>query len=95
MSKQANTLQGHFPSLSKSCLSLVLALSMGFWACTTENKEEEKKPNQSQEKKKPTGEQPNVLFILADDLGWKDLGCYGNDFIDTPNLDALAMEGLR
>ncbi|MCB1077307.1 MAG: sulfatase [Verrucomicrobiae bacterium] len=38
---------------------------------------------------------PNVLFILADDLGWHDLGCYGNPVFETPNLDRLASEGLR
>lgn len=37
---------------------------------------------------------PNVLLILADDLGFSDLGCYGGE-IDTPNLDALAKNGLR
>ena len=37
---------------------------------------------------------PNVLFILADDLGYSDIGCYGGE-IDTPNLDALAANGLR
>ena len=39
--------------------------------------------------------QPNILFILADDLGWNALGCYGSDWIDTPNLDQLAAEGVR
>jgi arylsulfatase A-like enzyme len=38
---------------------------------------------------------PNVVFILADDLGWMDLGCYGSTFYDTPNIDALADRGLR
>lgn len=37
---------------------------------------------------------PNVLLILADDLGYSDLGCYGGE-IDTPNLDKLAKNGLR
>jgi len=38
---------------------------------------------------------PNVIFILADDLGWKDLGCYGSTFYETPNLDSLAKRGMR
>ena len=37
---------------------------------------------------------PNIVFILADDLGYKDLGCYGSTFYDTPNLDALAKKGV-
>ncbi len=38
---------------------------------------------------------PNVVFILADDLGWSDLGCYGSRFYETPNIDRLAREGVR
>ena len=38
---------------------------------------------------------PNVVFILADDLGWADLGCYGSKYHKTPNLDRLAAEGTR
>lgn len=38
---------------------------------------------------------PNFIFILADDLGWGDLGCYGSQTIRTPHLDALAREGMR
>ncbi len=38
---------------------------------------------------------PNVVFILADDLGWTDLGSYGSDLYQTPNLDRLAREGMR
>jgi len=40
-------------------------------------------------------ERPNVILILIDDLGWKDLGCYGSGFYETPNLDRLADEGMR
>ncbi|TVY09237.1 sulfatase [Paenibacillus cremeus] len=39
--------------------------------------------------------QPNILLILIDDMGWKDLSCYGSDFYETPNLDRLAQEGIR
>ena len=38
---------------------------------------------------------PNVVFILADDLGWTDLGCQGSKYYKTPNIDKLAAEGLR
>ena len=37
---------------------------------------------------------PNVVLIMADDLGWKDLHCYGNEKLDTPNIDRLAQQGL-
>jgi len=36
---------------------------------------------------------PNVVFLLADDLGWGDMSCHGNSFIQTPNLDGLAQAG--
>ncbi len=39
--------------------------------------------------------QPNVIFILADDLGYSELGCYGNDFNETPSLDKLSRQGMR
>ena len=41
-----------------------------------------------------TAFKPNILLILADDLGWSDMGCYGGE-IKTPNLDALASDGVR
>ena len=38
---------------------------------------------------------PNIVLIMADDLGYGDIGCFGSRRIDTPNLDRLAAEGLR
>ena len=38
---------------------------------------------------------PNIVFIYADDLGYAELGCYGNTFNETPNLDKLAKQGVR
>jgi arylsulfatase A-like enzyme len=40
-------------------------------------------------------EQPNVVFILADDLGFTDLACYGSGYDETPHLDRMAAEGMR
>ena len=39
--------------------------------------------------------EPNILFILIDDMGWMDLSCYGSPFYETPNIDRLAAEGMR
>jgi len=39
--------------------------------------------------------QPNIVLILADDVGWADLGCYGNTFNETPHIDRLAKQGMR
>ncbi len=42
-----------------------------------------------------TPDAPNIVLLIADDLGWRDLGCYGGRQIRTPNLDGLAAEGVR
>ena len=39
--------------------------------------------------------QPNIIFIMADDLGYGDLGCYGQKLIKTPRIDSLAEQGVR
>jgi len=38
---------------------------------------------------------PNLVFLLADDMGWRDVGCYGSTFYETPNIDRLAAQGMR
>jgi arylsulfatase A-like enzyme len=39
--------------------------------------------------------QPNIVFLFADDLGWADLGCFGSDYYETPNLDRLCRQGMK
>lgn len=43
----------------------------------------------------PKTKKPNIIFILADDLGYAEIGCYGSDNYKTPNIDKLASQGLR
>ncbi len=45
--------------------------------------------------KAPAGAKPNVIFILADDLGYGELGCFGQEKIRTPNIDRIAAEGMK
>ncbi len=40
-------------------------------------------------------ERPNILFFLIDDMGWKDIGCAGSTYYETPHIDQLASEGMR
>ncbi|HOZ46422.1 MAG TPA: arylsulfatase [Candidatus Hydrogenedentes bacterium] len=61
-----------------------LGLGVGAWATS----------RGMAERSRPT-ERPNLIFILADDLGYGDLGCYGQEVIETPNLDRMAREGMR
>ena len=60
-------------------IGLILLVS-----CTA--KEEEKGENTSK---------PNIIYILADDLGYAEIGCYGQELIETPHIDQLAREGMR
>lgn len=52
-------------------------------------------PLYAQQKKAVKKQQPNVVFILADDLGFGDLSCYGQEKFETPNIDRLALDGKR
>ncbi len=44
---------------------------------------------------KPSADRPNIVYIMADDLGYGDLGCYGQKLIQTPHIDRLAKRGMR
>jgi arylsulfatase A-like enzyme len=37
---------------------------------------------------------PNIILILIDDMGWRDVSCYGSTFYETPHIDRLAAEGM-
>ena len=65
--------------------TITLALLASTWAITAAAL-----PAHTQEHKRP-----NIVFLLADDLGYGDLGCYGQTKIHTPNLDKMASEGMR
>ncbi|MCK4879972.1 MAG: sulfatase-like hydrolase/transferase, partial [Bacteroidales bacterium] len=59
---------------------LFFLAAMVFWSCGTVPE---------------TKTRPNFIFILVDDMGWADLGCYGSSFHETPNIDLLAVESMR
>lgn len=42
-----------------------------------------------------TKKQPNIVFVLIDDMGWKDLGCFGGKLYETPHIDQLCADGMR
>lgn len=66
---------------SKLAMGALGALSAAQWMNTSESQAQ--------------GRKPNIIFIMADDLGYADLGCYGQKVIRTPNIDRLAEEGVR
>lgn len=61
---------------------ILLLLGM-LWAC------------QVQAKQLPAEDMPNVVFFLIDDMGWKDLGCFGAELYETPHIDQLCAAGMR
>lgn len=63
-----------------------LLATLGLLASTT---------TRAAQKQKATPERPNIIFILADDMGYGDLACYGNPYMKTPNIDRLAATGTR
>lgn len=70
--------------LKKTVITITCMLVFFFLSCTKKHKKKDKEDSQ-----------PNIIFILADDLGFADLSCYGNQYIQTPTIDKLANEGAR
>lgn len=52
-------------------------------------------PQPAKDGKGEQGRRPNIIYIMCDDMGYGDLGCYGQQLIETPNIDRLAQEGMR
>jgi arylsulfatase A len=71
------------------CLSLATLLTCALSMCWLS------KPAHADEPGTPHARLPNVVLIVADDLGYRELGCFGQEKIRTPRLDALAAEGMR
>jgi len=71
-------------SFLKCSAAGTLGFLAGAWARPVRAKEKEAPPKK-----------PNFVFILVDDLGWRDVGCFESTFYETPNIDRLAREGMR
>jgi arylsulfatase A-like enzyme len=70
-------------TVSRSGSSIFLGLAMGILALPCWARAGE------------TGNRLSFVFFLADDMGWRDAGCYGSTFYETPNIDRLAKQGMR
>jgi arylsulfatase A len=69
--------------MKKSVILFATAIAMIFTSC------------QNQPKEDTTPDKPNIVYILADDLGYGDLSCYGQTHFETPNIDNLAENGMK
>jgi hypothetical protein len=69
--------------MNKILLNAAALLGLGLISCQSERKA----ANTLEEK-------PNIIYIMVDDMGYNDLGCYGAPRIQTPNIDRMAAEGI-
>ena len=73
--------------------SVALSCSAALGGCTFNQMEISANNKQANEPKVQA--KPNIVFFLVDDLGWRDVGCYGSSFYETPHIDQLGAEGVR
>lgn len=69
--------------------SFIIPLSAALAACTVSTSAGAK------QSKSTAGSKPNIIYIMCDDMGYGDLGCYGQKYISTPNIDSMATRGMR
>ena len=81
--------------MKKTLIYLSLIFFVPITAYQVKSKQENNALPTIQNTVQQKNDKPNIIFILADDLGWGELGCYGNKFNETPNLDKLATQGLK
>jgi len=74
------TFLGYFKSIRMKNLFLALIISLSFFGCNSEEEQEKR---------------PNIIYFLADDLGYGEVGVYGQTKIQTPNMDDLANNGMQ
>lgn len=72
----------------RKLIFFVVSIALIFAGCRNQS-------NNSTSEKTINNSKPNILFLLADDLGYGELGCYGQEIIQTPVLDDLAKQGLK
>jgi arylsulfatase len=70
----------------QSTLNFIKPVTFGFMVCILLGCTQQQKPESNR---------PNIIYILADDLGYGELGCFGQEKIETPNIDKLAETGIR
>ncbi len=78
-------------------LASIVTVAMALQACNEKSAPtaEVKQPAQVAENTLRTDSRPNIIYILADDLGYGDIGAFGQQHIDTPSLDEMAKQGMR
>ncbi len=84
MKLQRSITQGKMKKYGFRLLSISLFIAAIFFYSCSQKKQEGQKALK-----------PNIIYILADDMGYADIGCYGNKKIETPNIDQLAKEGMK
>lgn len=83
------------PELRRSTCFVLLTTAISLWVVAAHRGMTDDSVDPNRLKRLSGSRPPNIVFILADDLGYRELGCFGQEKIRTPHLDRLASEGMR